>query len=399
MQTIKNNLFLLVLMAVAAMANGQNFSAKATLKPVDKDGFYTIAISPMLSSYLATDFRDLRIADEQKNFVPYIIRSPQPAFSAYSYIKLPIIKNELADSGRSILVIQNDATKKIAAIALILRNAAVTRTAAISGSDDTSRWFTIDEDIYFQKQFVTDTDKYIQTIQFPASTYKYLKLVIDNGKNNPLHIMEAGMYTHAAAPEPPLVINPAALLRQTDSTNNTTYLVAKQPAVFHFSKIRLLVKGPQYYKRSIDIITSANTASYELVSGKTSVFNVEPCNDSSFLIKIYNGDNPPLQFDSVVTEQESRQLVTYLEASKNYHLLMQNSLADKPVYDLKQFTDSIGYDIPVLEIASIEELNNAQPINESFFSKNWIWPVIVIVLLVLGFFTLRLVREVNKREQ
>ena len=304
----------------------------------------------------------------------------------------------MADSGRSILIIQNNDAKKISAIALILRNAAVTRSATISGSDDANYWFAIDEDIHFQKQFVTDADKYIQTIQFPTSTYKYLKIVIDNRKNNPLNIIEAGMYAddeHRTTTS--YITNPAPGIHQTDSADNITYLNIMQQAACHFSKVRLLIKGPHFYKRNIDIITSENKSSYELVSGKETVFDIEPCNDSTFLIKIYNGDNPALQVDSVLTEQESKQLVTYLEAGKNYHLLMHNTSAIKPVYDLKQFKDSIAYDIPSLQILSVEKINTAQPVNNTAIAKNWVWPVIIIMLIVLGFFTMRLTREVNKR--
>lgn len=355
MQRIRTNLFILVALVYCGFAGAQNFTAKGNLSAVNKNGFYAITVTPQLSGYVATDFRDLRIADEKDKFVPYIIRSTQQVFSAYNYFKLSIIKNELADSGRSVLIIQNNDARNISAIALLLRNAAVTRTATISGSDDGNRWFTIDEDIYFQKQSVTDTDKYVQTIQFPNSTYKYLKIVIGNGKNNPLNITEAGIYADAVASAPSYLTNPAPSFHQTDSTDAITYLTVQQSAGYHFNRIRLLVKGPHFYKRSIDIITNTSTSSYELVSGKANIFDVEPANDSAFLIKIYNGDNPALQVDSVITEEESQQVVTYLEAGKAYHLLMTDPSAAKPVYDLKQFKDSIGYDIPSLKVTQLKK--------------------------------------------
>jgi len=50
----------------------------------------------------------------------------------------------------------------------------------------------------------------------------------------------------------------------------------------------------------------------------------------------------------VITEQEPKQIIVYLEKEKKYHLLMDDSLASKPVYDLQQFKDSISEDIPQL---------------------------------------------------
>ena len=91
------------------------------------------------------------------------------------------------------------------------------------------------------------------------------------------------------------------------------------------------------------------------------------------------------------------QLVTYLEAGKNYDLLMHDAAAQKPVYDLRQFQDSIGYTIPALRITRFEQVNAAQS-NHAAISKKWIWPVIIIMLVVLAFFTVRLTREVGKRK-
>ncbi len=399
MQLRKNNIVLLISFVFCVTVNAQKFSVKAKLDAVTGTGFYAVNITPQLSSYVAKDFSDLRIADEQGKFVPYILRGTQPAFSTHDYIKLPVIKNELTDSGRSILIIQNSSAEKISMIALILRNAAVTRTATISGSDDMQSWFTIDEDINFQKEFVTDSDKYVQTIQFPTSSYKYLKIVIDNRKNNPLNIIETGMYIDVEhKPALSYLTNPIAAFTQTDSTDNVSYVKVNQHASYNFDRIRLSIKGPHFYKRDIDVITNEGVSSFELVSGKDAVFDLPDCNDTSFLIKIYNGDNPALTVDSVLTEQESKQAVAYLEAGKEYHLLMHDSSAVKPVYDLRQFQDSISYNIPALNITSFENLNSAVSVTSISISSKWIWPAIIIMLVVLGFFTVRLIKEVDKKK-
>jgi hypothetical protein len=398
MQLLKNNIIFLTSFLFCVATSAQKFSVKAKLDTVPKAGFYSIDITPQLGSHVAKDFRDLRIADDQGKFVPYILRTTQPVFATQDYTRLPVIKNELEDSGRSVLVIQNNSAQKISGIALRLRNAAVTRTAAISGSDDMHSWFTIYEDINFQKEFVTDSDKYVQTIHFPASSYRYLKIVVDNGKNNPLNIVEAGMYTEVEHnTNLPYTTNPLPVIHQTDSSDNITYLNVRQPAFYQFDRIGLLIKGPHFYERNMDIITSEGISSFELSSDKKPVFDLQDCNDSSFSIKIFNGDNSALLVDSVLTEQENRQIVTYLEAGKGYYLLMHDSSAVKPLYDLRQFKDSIPYNIPELHIISFEKLNATRQ-NAEGISTKWIWPAIIVMLIVLGFFTARLIKEVNNRK-
>jgi len=135
MQLKKNSLFI-CMMLICCAAKAQQFREKANLQPVTANGFYSINITPELSSYTTVDYSDLRLADEKNQFVPYIIVSKQPSFSDHNYNKLPIVKNELNDSGQSVLVIKNELHKKVSSLALLIRNAAVTRNATISGSDD-----------------------------------------------------------------------------------------------------------------------------------------------------------------------------------------------------------------------------------------------------------------------
>ena len=397
-QITRLNILILVIFSCCGTAAAQHFSIRGRLDTITASGFYSIEITPELSTYVEDDFRDLRIAEAAGKFIPYILRTASPSFSTQDYLKLPVIKNELADSGRTVLILQNNTQQKINHINLLLRNAAVTRTAAISGSDDMHQWFTIDEDIYLQKAFITDSDRYVQTIQFPASSYKYLKIIIDNRKNNPLNIIEAGINTNVVtAVSQPYIKNPSPAFHQNDSADNITYLHVHQYAFYHIERIRLAIKAPHLYKRDMDVVTSKGIASFELLSGKEQYFEIPSFNDTNFVIKIYNGDNPPLQIDTVVTEQENTQAVAYLEAGRNYFLFMNDSSVAKPIYDLKQFKDSIGYNIPSLHILSFEKLHTAQPAGNTLFSKKWIWPAIIFMLAALVFFTLRLTREVNKR--
>ena len=62
--------------------DAQNFTEKANLQSITTDGFYSISITPQLSSYITVDYKDLRIADDKSQFVPYVIVSKPPSFIA-----------------------------------------------------------------------------------------------------------------------------------------------------------------------------------------------------------------------------------------------------------------------------------------------------------------------------
>lgn len=145
------------------------------------------------------------------------------------------------------------------------------------------------------------------------------------------------------------------------------------------------------------VINTSGIASFKISSNNSSALNLPAFNDKTWSIKIYNGDNPPLKIKSIILQQQSRNITTYLQAGKNYYLLMHNSTAAKPAYDLQQFEDSIPVNLPQLKIISFENVHSSVIGNKTIFSSTWIWAVIIAVLITLGFITFKLTKEMNTR--
>ena len=394
-----HNYFLLILCFCSFIAEAQSFKSKAAIEPVAQTGFYSISVTPGLSSYLKTDFRDLRILDEKENAIPYIIRSNLPFIKPASYKSFKIISNELSDSGRSILIIENPDKEKINNFFLKIKNASVSRTIDMSGSEDKSHWFSITENIYLEKRFVTDDDSYIENIDFPLSSYHYLRLAIYNGKNDPLNIISAGRFIGEEQKSiSPIIENPLLKFSQKDS-NHVSYITLFNPKLYHVAFISMHLKAPKFFKRDVEII-SANEALGNFIISSDSVFqfNLPAFKDSVFEIRINNGDNPPLTITSVSTGQEPKKIIAYLETGAHYTLQLNNDSIAAPHYDLQNFTDSISYNVPEAKLASIENLlTPIAPTPKNFFKQAWVWPVIIFVLILLVLFTLKLSKEVGKR--
>ncbi|WP_153796407.1 hypothetical protein [Foetidibacter luteolus] len=394
------NILLCLLVACCSMGKAQQFGKKAALQPVTATGFYAIDINPQLSSFSTLDFADLRIADEQGQYQPYIIRSHVEHFFSRQSQPLPIISNTVTDSGKTVLIVENSQQQKLKEVTLVIRNAVVSRTANISGSDNRQSWFAIAENVNLESRFSDSADRYVQQFQFPLSSYRYFKIEINNGKNDALSIISAGHFTAVEGNQQAAmyVSNPACDFIQKDS-NNISCINVTQSASFHTDRIVLYVKGPKFFKRAVDIQAGGMLHSF-FISADT-VFNFYPSSFKQryFVIRIYNGDNPPLTVTRVATQQQHKQVVTYLEATKNYHLLLSDSLAVKPDYDLQQFADSIPADIKTLGFESIVDNNPpAAGLPSASAWKKWLWPILIAVLAVLAMFTLRLLKDVQKKQ-
>jgi len=381
-------------------AEAQNYKNKADIELVDRTGFYSVAITPGVSRYLKTDFRDLRIVDEKGNAVPYIIKRSLPTIKPAEFKIFNIISNELADSGSSIMIIENSGKEKIADFYLKIKNASVSRKIDLNGSDDMRHWFSITENLMLEKKFITDDDSYFEKIDFPLSTYQYFRLTIYNGKNDPLKIISAGRYSgESLKTTAPFIENPMLKFAQKDSSNHVCYITVFNPEQYHVNNISIHIKGPKFFKRDVDVVAAGVTLGNFMVSSDSLFhFNLPAFKDSVFEIKVYNGDNPPLKITSVSTGQEIKKAIAYLESGMHYSLQMNSESAIMPHYDLQNFKDSISADVPEIKISNIEGFaNKSVGENKSIFKQTWVWPIIFIVLLVLTFFTLRLLKDVSKK--
>jgi len=400
MSGIRSHIICILSLCFCVKAQAQHFKNKAAIEPVAKTGFYALPVSPELSGYLQTDFSDLRILDEKGNAVPYIIKSSLPLIKPAEYKPLKIVSNEIADSGKSIIIIENNSSEKIADFLVKIKNASVSRTIDLSGSDDNLHWFSITENVLLEKKFITDDDSYLENIEFPLSSYRFFRLTIYNGKNDPLNILSAGKYSGEEINSvAPIIRNPFLKFVQKDSGNHISYITILNPKLYHVGYISLHVKGSKFFKRDIGIVEKRETiSSFSISSDSVFYFNLPAFKDSIFEIRIDNGDNPPLIITSVGTGQETKKAIAYLEANANYNLELNNDSVAAPQYDLQNFKDSISSEVPEMKISDIQSILE-KPVAESknIFNQAWVWPILFFVLLILTLFTLRLLKDVSKK--
>ena len=114
---------------------------------------------------------------------------------------------------------------------------------------------------------------------------------------------------------------------------------------------------------------------------------------NELLLVIKNGENPPLKIYSVKTSGIIPEIIAYLEKGKTYLLLGGDSLLNSPDYELRHFKDSIPAISPLLNIGPVEAIKTVHKQVEG--NNSWLWPSIIVVGLVLGFLTFKLLREMK----
>jgi hypothetical protein len=399
-----NKVLLVLIILLPGISFSQQFSHSAKLEGITASRFYSLAIEPELSAYIHASFKDLRIVDDKGVQVPYVLNSSLPNLVNQNFLPLAIKEYSVKDSGRSHLVLENTTKHTIDGLAFFIRNASVSRTAKVSGSDDGQSWFTILENLSFTGGQFSDSSHFVLTMALPKSSYRYFKIVVDNLNNDPLNIIKAVTYSAAdytkwlissSTVNLRSFVNPASRFIQTDSIDGNTYIRVIQPEAYHVDAIMLRIKSPRFFRRNMEVIIGNVSHGFLLTS--TGEYSLPRFAAKEFMIKISNGDNPPLTITEVITSQEKKELIAYLEAGKHYRLLMGNPSAETPTYDLEHFMDSIS-DVRSIGVADIQA--NIQSIaNKEQKSNLTLWIIIAGVLGVLSFFTWNLTKELKKRNQ
>jgi hypothetical protein len=388
-----------VTLGIASSFGQSTFRFQADIEHVSQSGLYKIHLQPTLIAKGKPDLSDLRIINNKKQFTPYSRLQNLPS-NTEDFRPFPIISNSTLDSTTT-LIIENKNQALLRSIWLNLKNAAVYRTADLLGSDDQQNWFAIQEDISLSQSVNSNTDNFLQSLSFPANSYIYFKIRINNGKKQALKVLQAGVFSNRQTTVAYAEL-PVPKISQTDSTNKSSYVNIIFADRFLISKLILDVKSPKYYRRQVLIYRFDGKAKHLvgegfLNSGTRQELSIS-AKTARLELQIINGDNPPLEINAIRASEIKEYIFAYLEAGNSYHFLVGDDKAVMPEYDLKFFTDSSK---------SIAEAQHGAIVKNALFKtvvkvekKNYtllIWIAILGVLALLSFLSWKMLSEMKTR--
>jgi hypothetical protein len=394
---------LLLVLLFCLQSHAQNFAWKSTLDNVPQSGFYNIPLSLDWLTHVKTDLSDIRIRDEKNKTVPFVVKSYAAAKNS-SFINFPILKN-ITDSISTTLELEAREQQGTDHLCLVIGNHAVERSASLSGSDDKRQWFIIDENLALTNRTGSTEDRFIQCLSFPFIRYRYLKLTINNKRADPLPLLKAGIFRDTTIEKTPLLyVEPGTVFQQKDSSDGRSYISVRNPQPYPVDRISMQLSGPRFYKRSLSVYKIETEKPKELIasteahSGENVVIWLTGGKAQHFLIVIENGDNPPLQANAFNTQCRKQDLIAYLEKGEKYTLVGGNDSVGSPNYDLSFFRDSIPSQLATLEYGKVIA-NDAQIMTAPTNKNWWIWPAVILMVIVLTLLTYRLMADMKKNKE
>lgn len=396
----------LILVICYGKASAQTFEAEATIPEIADDGFYSIFIPPRINVYLKDDFSNIRIYDQQNREVPYLI---QEGFSANSneFHEYEILLKNHTSGCCTLLMLRDSAETPINNIRLIIQNTAVTGEATLLGSNDRLNWFTLKDWFVLKKSKPQGETFEIKVTDFPKSNYEFYFLRFNDAKE-PLRILKAEYSMEYSMNENYTEIHPLKIVTSDSALEKKTYVHLLFDTLQFINKLEIAASGVKYFRRTATLFEKQikkskkgkpteyynSIKNFELTSEQPTTLELSDVRTQGLLVVIENDDNPSLTVSAVKSFQLNRYLIASLDKDNQYIISFGQPDLKPPVYDLTYFKDSIPKEKKVLEPKEIRIIERSDTFGETFFtSTTLIWAIIIVVILVLGFMSVKLVRE------
>lgn len=395
-----------------SIAYGQEFSYEATVVPVKESAYYKIVLSPELLGKLSAYNSDLRIYSTDSTEQPYLLRKEVAISSTSLFKEYNILEKEYKEDTISYLVFHNPEKQAIDNVSFIVKNTDVQKRARLSGSDDQEKWYVIKDNYLLHAMHSTEATSELKILNFPLSDYAYFKLEINDNWNLPINILKVGYYDNQKTKGYSTTFI-YTIENQKDSLK-TSFIKLALPQEMYLEKLAFEVSGADYYSRHTSVMVKRERknrkkkstqyfetiGSFNLNSNSTNEINLRGISVKELYIEVDNKDNQALIFDKVTGSYLNQYMIVELDPQKTYKIMFGNESLQSPDYDIAVFADKIPLDIPKASHGEINSLMPAEAVigEESGIFDNvyFVWLVIGVVGLVLGFISVKMIKEIGK---
>jgi hypothetical protein len=401
-----NLIFLSFLLAGSLYSQGYRWQAEVedNITP----GFFKVELSPEIVSQLNTNFSDIRITDDHKKETPYFIEKEPFSVTKRVFKEYDMVQKIRWRNGATVLVVENKDRDTINNIQLQIKNFDVRKRLELAGSDDYMNWYTIKENYLFNSANGEKTTSQMKSLNFNYTDYRYYRIVIYDCFSLPINVLKIGYYdTFQEEGKFNQLAQP--VLTRKDSSNKKTYLKVNFASIPYWDKLVIKAEKPTYYYRNARICLRRQDKKgrvyYEvkenivLNSNSDLTFYSADFPHKTFYVVIDNADNPELENIKIDAYQLKRYLVSHLEAGENYKLIFENKdIQLPPNYDIHHFKNKIRADVPILSTGDVT-LISYQEEEKSTTSAFWMWGAIVGVALFLGYFSYKMIVDIENSKE
>lgn len=370
-------------------------------------GWYTISLPDDIFSRINREFSDIRvlnIINGDSTELPYLLKIRINERSSKS-LNLPVL-NKSEQNGMLFFTFKIPNNQKANQLQLSFAEENFNAFASVEGSHDQRTWFTLVSDQRILSIQNGQIDFIHTTVNFPSSDYIFLRVSVKSDIKK-LTLTEASLDAVEALSG---IYQPVPSTWEVEQKQNTrqTIVTAELKQLLPVAGIRIdashdldfyrffvieavsdSIKTEKGYTRFYDQLFSGYITS--ILSNE---FNFKPFSTDELKVFISNQDNSPLEIRSIEILIPRIEIITPLKSGDNF-LVYGSKTATKPSYDLVYFSDKVPQNPSVATLLEEEATPVTAPSKQNplFASAYWLWIILIVTILVLGFFTIRMLQS------
>ncbi len=243
-------------------------------------------------------------------------------------------------------------------------------------------------------------------------SYKFLKIDFDDSKTLPVNVLQIGSTNSSFQMNEWEEIQPKnRFITQLPKQKKTLHHVVLNQSQ-NIEKLAIKVKEPTLFNRAVSVYTletkkinNATTTNQEIITEFTlsskgsNEFAIVSGKINELYIEIANGDNPPLNIESIQLYQKPLFLIAELDPKEDYTVVTGDANLFTPSYDLAHFEDEIKNAAGEIKMTNLEQKNSDKKISEqpSFWQQSWfMWMCIILAGITILYFSVSLAKEMKK---
>jgi hypothetical protein len=416
---MKISKLVILFVCLASLVKGQlsSYSYYRELKPVTGNAFYNLNISSSVLDRPGS-FRIYKLNGNDTIEVPYV--SGSRFFDVYDqkYLKpLRVIDKSFEPGKASYATLVIDTNITYNSVYVNFNALDFFKDITVEGSNDNKSWKTIVENEKVFHYYREPGDHYYRNkINLGAVSFKYLRIKSDDSNTDKLELISASLplVKEEVIEEDETV--PFELKRSEDKKNKQTILECSFQRRYFITALDFRIENENHFRREASVhlkntnssqetwIYFGNTVLTSNSSNKLYLNNYNSGDDAfksdKLRILINNLDNQPLEKVDLKVFTHHEKIKVKLEKDARYVLAYGKESDTAPQYDLEYFRNAIPLNLTSTELGQEKQIEHQAVVKPEPLLKNklWIWIALTVCVLVIGIFTIKLLKAEDKKE-
>lgn len=410
MKVLHNPLLLLFMALAGSPASGQmsSFRYQRPLQGVT-DTWHRIVVPDSVFAHASQDLRDLRIYGIGRQGdtleVPYLLRVATDRITTREANLEPL--NTSNNASGYYYTFEVPSGQAVNTMNLTFGRHNYDWRLTLEGSQDQREWFTLASDYRVVAIRNAQTDFAFNQLVFPRARYRYYRIRINSADSPALG--GASLRLNDTVPGVLHAYPANQVTTQTDPDTRQTQVTISFNAPARLSRMEFQIADSFDYYRPIileylaDSLQTPNgpkpvyrhLASGVLNSLEPHTYTFPSTTTQAVRFRIDNQQNPPLQVSGVKAWGYEHVLQARFTEPAQYFLVYGKEEAASPRYDIARFTDHIPDSLAPLSLGPESAVSRPGTKKDTalFRNKWWLWGIMGLVIVMLGGFTLSMMRK------